>query len=300
MRRNTTWLGVPAACLALSVMPQAAQAQQSILLRYHPHPRAQMQTLVWSDLTSTISEEGSADSIAIEAGGLQSITQRLLEVRGAFYLIEVTIDSTRARMRPLGGAWSDLDHPAQQVAARFLVDDRFRISDVEAVGEDTALLAEIQTMGGLAPGFEFVLPEEPIAVGESWTADVVFPLSTSSGLEGEEGVAESLPQEAEIIARSTFTLDSLVLRPTDTLAYVRMQGNFLPTTVTEAGEEAGGALDITGAFGGSMIWSTGWDAFVSGAVRTRATMRFQLGTPEGGGVTMMLSLDASSRFQVRP
>ncbi|NIM52382.1 MAG: hypothetical protein GTN62_13825 [Gemmatimonadales bacterium] len=300
MRRNTTWLGVPAACLALSVMPHAARAQQSILLRYHPHPRAQMQTVVWSDLTSTISEQGSADSITIEAGALQSITQRLVEERGAFYLIEVMIDSTRARTRPLGGAWSDVEHPAQHVAARFLVDDRFRISDVEAVGEDTALIAEIQTMGGLAPGFEFVLPEEPIAVGESWTADIVFPLSTSSGLEGEEGVAESLPQQAEIIALSTFTLDSLVVRPTDTLAYVRIRGSFLPTTVTEAGEEAGGALDITGAFGGHMIWSTAWDAFVSGAVRTRATVRFQLGTPEAGMVTMVLSLDGSTRFQVRP
>jgi hypothetical protein len=110
-----------------------------------------------------------------------------------------------------------------------------------------------------------------------------------------------MPVEPEVLARSTITLDSLVVRPTDTLAYLRVQGSFLPAGPTEG--EVGDAMlaGITGAFGGSYIWSTGWNAFVSGALRTRATLTMERSEEiEQTVLEVTLSIDHSTRFQVRP
>lgn len=304
MRRRTTLLGA-LACVALMGLPQSVSAQQSILLRYRPQPRTRLHTLWWSELTSTIREGApgvpALDSITVEATTLHSYTSTVVGTRITSAVLQVSHDSTRARARVPGGAWRDLpDERARRSSARIVVDDRLRVTDVEVLDEDTLTNRELQQYRAVASGLEFALPEGAVAEGDSWASDIVVALTRPLGLEGE-AVLEGMPVEPEVLARSTITLDSLVIRPTDTLAYLRVQGSFLPPTVVE-GEAASALLvDITGAFGGSFIWSTGWNAFVSGALRTRATVTMERSEEvEQTLLEVTLSMDHSTRFQVRP
>jgi len=128
---------------------------------------------------------------------------------------------------------------------------------------------------------------------------VHIPLDEPTGVEGEPGVSVWLSRVGDIVARSTLALDSLVDRGADTLAFLRVQGTLLPTTVASAAEAAEGRARLTGGFGGRLIWSTGWDAFVSGAVRLRVRMVTFAGPPNTEVPDFTLDVDASSRFQVR-
>ncbi len=301
MRRRTTWLSA-LACVAMMVLPQSASAQQSILLRYRPQPRTRLHTLWWSELTSTIREGApgvpALDSILVEATTLRSYTSTVVGTRITSAVLQVSHDSTRARSRVPGGAWRDLpDERARTSEARLVVDDRLRVTDIEPLREDSLTNGQLQQLRGFASGLEFALPENPVTEGDSWAADIVMALPRPLGLEGEALVGE-MPVEPEVLARSTITLDSIMVRTTDTLAFIRVQGSFLPPT--PAAGEVVGEVDISGAFGGSLIWSTGWNAFVSGAIRTQATMVMQRATEEMAPLEVTLSMDRSTRFQVRP
>lgn len=298
MGRKTTWFGIGTACLALAVAPHTVLAQQSILLRYHPQPNIRVQTLTRSQITLTIvegtGETVDPDSLTIESSSLQSVTQRVHEVRGTQYILEVRVDSTRARMRPVGAAWQDIPDPGMR-SARLVLDDRMRIAEVEVAAADSAS-ADAQEFHGLAGGLELVFPEDPVAPGESWTADLVFSLKGLEGLEEETGFQE----EPELIARSIVTLDSIVVRTSDTLSYLEVRGSFLPTMLTEAAEAAAGSVSVSGGFAGTVIWSTGWNAYVSGASRTLVTLVTRGRAGEVGNTTVTLRLDITERFQVRP
>lgn len=304
MRRRTTLLGA-LACVALMGLPQAVSAQQSISLRYQPQPRTRLHTLWWSDLTSTIREGApgvpALDSITVEATTLHSYTTTVVGTRITSAVLQITHDSTRARSRVPGGPWRVLDEErARSSTARVVVDDRLRVTDVEVMEGDSLTNRELQHYRAFASGLEFSLPEEPVTEGDTWTADIVVALTRPLGLEGE-GVLEGMPEEPEVLARSTITLDSVVARSTDTLAYLRVQGSFLPDRPAAAEGAAEPVAGITGAFGGSFIWSTGWNAFVSGALRTRATLTMERSEEVAQTVVeVTLSMDHSTRFQVRP
>jgi hypothetical protein len=65
----------------------------------------------------------------------------------------------------------------------------------------------------------------------------------------------------------------------------------------------GTALRVTqldASLAGSLVWSTGWSAYVSGA--TRMLLNVTLLQPTPGGVLegMEVGIDALYRFQVRP
>jgi hypothetical protein len=275
------------------------------LLRYRPQQRTRLHTLWWSELTSSIREGApgvpALDSITVEATTLHSYTSTVVGTRITSAVLQISHDSTRARYRVPGGAWRDLPEVRGRTSsARVVADDRLRVSDVEVLTGDSLTNREVQQYRAFASGLEFALPEGPITGGDSWTSDIVVALTRPLGLEGET-VLETMPVEPEVLARSTITLDSLVVRPTDTLAYLRVQGSFLPTGPTEEEAPSAPFAGITGAFGGSYIWSTGWNAFVSGALRTRATLTMERSEEiEQTVLEVTLSMDHSTRFQVRP
>jgi hypothetical protein len=300
MRPKTTWLCIAAAWLATAVPPPVL-AQQSIMLRYRPQPQTRIHTLWWHQGRATLREGApdvpAIDSIMVETEFLRSLTSSVAEERGDFFVVEVRHDSTRARARPVGGVWRELPGLRQRVTAvRLLVDQRLRVADLQVTAGDSVTLFEIQVLRGFTSGLEFGLPDTPIAPGDTWTADIVLPVAGPDGFGEETPVAQRFVDQPEVIARSTFTVDSLVPRPSDTLAYLTVQGGFVPAVIPLQQEGVQGTLTLTGAFGGSLIWSTGWNAFVAGAFRTRATMA----AVEGEGVSVTLRTEASSRFQVRP
>jgi hypothetical protein len=300
MRPKTTWLCIGAACLAMAV-PSPTHAQQSIVLRYRPQPRTRVHTLWWIQGRTTLREGApevtALDSIMVETELLRSLTSQVLEERGDYFVVRVRHDSTRGRARPVGGVWRDIPGLGDRVTEiQMLVDARLRVADLQVTAGDSLTPFEIQVLRGYASSLEFTLPDSAIAAGDTWTADIVLPVVGARGFGEETPVAQQFVDQPEVIARSAFTVDSLVPRSSDTLAYLTVQGGFVPAVAPVEREGVRRTLTLTGAFGGSLIWSTGWNAFVAGAFRTRATTTAVGG--EGGAVT--LRSEVSSRFQVRP
>jgi len=291
--------GAAVTCAALATAPPAA-AQETILLRFRPAVGHAMQTLWWFDVTSTISGGRADDDLTMETNGVQSLTLRVIGVDGERRTLEVTRDSMRVRTRPLEGTWrASADTGGARPRARLTVDERLRELDFQVANADSLTSAQIGAMRAFSTGFEFAFPEQAVMVGQVWAADIVIPLDKPTGVEGEPGVSLWLSRVGEIVARSTLTLDSLVDRGTDTLAFLQVQGTLLPTTVASAAEATEGRARLTGAVAGRLIWSTGWHAFVSGAVRLQVRMVTFAGPPDSEIPDFTLDVDVSSRFQVR-
>lgn len=303
MRADTTALLLAMLGTAVGGTP-LLEAQQAIELRYGPAVGRTLRTLAWHDVALTIGdlpEPGatlSADTLRIDVEMLQSISERVAEAGGGF-VIERWIDSTTGRVREMSGAWNDLRaDPASLPAARVELTDRLQVEAFTVTRGETGSAAA-QWLRNPAGTFELVFPEAPVSVGGSWTTELVMPLPT--GEQELDEVGAELTEGAELVARVDVTLDSVVARGTDTLAYLRLRGRFLPLTVSEAAEVAEGRASIRGAIAGNLIWSTGWDAWVSGAARSRFTVRVEVTGAEAipaAGFQMQVVSD--TRFQVRP
>ena len=62
-----------------------------------------------------------------------------------------------------------------------------------------------------------------------------------------------------------------------------------------------GTVTVSGATAGSAIWSTGWNAYVAGAVRTAVRIQVRVGTfGQEQTSTLRLDTDSTIRFQLRP
>jgi hypothetical protein len=306
MLHERWWTGTTVLALSLALSPPGA-AQQSVLLRYHPTTGQRAHTLWWLETSATIRDAAqSGDSISLEIRGQQSITHRVVAIEGAVRTLHVVFDSARPRMRPAGGMWSAADLPIAGSSVTLRVDDRYRVLAVDTAFRDSVSGVAQRALRSFATGFEFAFPEGPVTVGEPWSADVVYFLLRPAGLDNEPVLTGRVEDSRELVARTTFVLDSLVDRGADSLAYLTVQGSFVPETVAAAPETgAGQTTTIRGAFAGALVWSTGWDAFVTGAMRTRTTLTMverstsEAGEPEVGPSGIILTLDTTGRFQVR-
>ena len=79
------------------------------------------------------------------------------------------------------------------------------------------------------------------------------------------------------------------------------RGVITPITRTVPSDVASSNVTIGGTSDGVLIWSTLWDAYVSGSSHTRVTMRVRLYVYGEEPMTVLsLDSDVVSRFQVRP
>ncbi|MGD2134899.1 MAG: hypothetical protein PVF27_02015 [Gemmatimonadales bacterium] len=297
MRRTGTWV-----LLAVAMATPAVHAQESLQLRYRPHQGSRLHTLVWSEGTLAFGEglprQPLSDSVLIEVNGLESLTQIARGREGTGYLVEVRLDSARTRMRPEGGAWKFVGDSARSAAALFVYDDRLRVQAVRGLDGDSVPADAIRDLRSVMPGFEAALPAPVVAVGQRWSSDIVFPLAELIAVD-QEDLPAGVAAGTEFVIRATYTMDSLVNRGADTLAFVSVHGQFMPMTVTAAEESGTNDIQVSGAFGGRLIWSTGWSGYVSGAVRTRANMALQVDLEAAGATGVIMRLDVTQRFQIR-
>lgn len=278
--------------LALLVLgwlnPPPAMGQGGFVLRYSPRPGALARTVL--SLRGTVvlkeksSEVASSDSIVGEMTGIGGVTQRVLSAGGGGAVLEFTLDSLRTRARLLGQSWSEraaadtLRRPFRMEA-----DSRRRFSNPAPQPELAELLEWLS--------IEF--PEEAVAPGGTWTYRVRYTVPPELGELFELRLRGSL--EGSI----TIALDSTVSRLTDTLFYFTLQRHLAPLTVpaVDAGDSAEVAL--AGASAGTLIWSTGWQSFVSGSeqLRIRGNLR---GMGREGLREAELTWVIQRRFQLRP
>jgi hypothetical protein len=305
MRAETRSLGI-AVLLAVALGGAGSvQAQESVLLRYRPRPGIALPTVVWTAMTMTIGElaaEGGegvlTDTLSFEASTQHTVTERVVEAAGDRFVIHRSLDSARGRKRVMGAAWSDV--PADimpRARARVVLSERLQTVEFEPAGADSLDGLTADWLRNPGSGLEFVLPEERVTAGSVWQTEVVIPFYLGVVLE-EEGA--EFVERVELIAQTTVTLDSVVARGTDTLAYLGLRGTFLPLTITGAAEVAEGNATMTGAFAGRLIWSTGWSAFVSGATRAEIFMRLALSVADVAESDLGIRFDVTNRFQLRP
>jgi hypothetical protein len=299
MRLDRLLMWVVAASAALGG-PQVLDAQ-SIRMRYEPAVGQRILTLWWFDVTSTVSEgTDGVDDLIVESTGTRSLSHRVIDVRSDQRVLEIRRDSMSVRTKLESGAWVvSADSSGAQTGVRLTMDDRMRVLDVEGLSEGATGYAQLIAFRAFSTGMEFTLPEQSVDVDQTWASDVVLPLHEPTGIEEEPEVSMWLQRVGDLVARGTFTLDSLVDRGTDTLAFLRVHGTFLPTTIASAAEAAEGRARISGSFAGRIIWSTGWSAFVSGGLRTQVHMATFVGTPQDEAPGLSATVDVSSRFQVR-
>jgi hypothetical protein len=252
------------------------------------------------DVTSTIREASAEGDVTVEASTILSMTHQVVDGQDGRRVLEITRDSSRVRTRPAEGTWVlQEDSGATLTKVRLTIDERMRVLDLQPLTNEPADLVQLATFRAFSTGLEFALPEHPVSRGESWISDIVIPFDDPTGVEEEPGVSTWIGRIGDLIARSTFTLDSLAARGSDTLAFLQLQGTFMPTTISSAAEVAEGRARVSGALSGRLIWSTGWSAFVSGALRSHVRMVTFVGVPGDETPGLSLSVDASSRFQVR-
>ena len=334
MRVHPIALSLPILAAAVLLRPSTAAAQNGILLRYQPHERLVIHTTssttgdvrfalgglvemfaaigqgmaeafgdtsgisVRDSLEAAVKQAGT-DSMRIEMDLQQYFTEQVLARSGDETTVFRTVDSTTLRTRADKG-WQTTDpDELPTTSAQAIIDSRLRISDFRLVNARPSQ----QDMGTVlrAPYgmIEVHLPEQAVAPGQSWSSDIAFPLSTLSRMEAENSDPGLAP--GDIISHARFTLDSLVDRGLDTLAYIRLRGVFEPTEESEDSAGVSGTITTQGSIAGTLVWSTGWSAFVTGGWRTELTLDVSM-TMMGAKdpVTMGAQIDLMNRFVVEP
>lgn len=289
---------VSLAVAATVLIPSDASGQRTVELRYDPPAGAMVQALWRHSATRTVTTPPRGMTVrVVEATEVTSVTQRTVARQNGRIIVDVTIDSTVVQVRSGSGAWETVRAPAGGTSARIVVDDRMRLDSLGgAIAEGDIVRGRLRAF---ASGLEFSLPAGPVAAGDTWVETVVDPLVAVVGVDVEPDAARWLAQAGAMIARSTFTLDSVVDRGADTLAYLQVSGSFLPTTLTAPVETAQGHARIDGAFGARLIWSTGWHTFVSGTVQRHVRLRVYVGTPDEEREVHTMTAEIAGRFRVQ-
>lgn len=286
MRIDLVAIGLllPAASLA---------AQQRALLRYAPDPGALVSTV--TDVSTVVTVSGLPaipDGAQFEERVRRFARQRVLDRGPNGWLVEVALDSTRAQWRPAGGAWRDGPPSSLDGSrARARINERFAVTGVESSGERDAEV--LRALTGWLGGLDFTFPETPVPVGAK------FETGARLAFSAEVTADSSLPLREMVVGDLALVLDSLTDRGTDTLLYFTFGGLFTPRDVRTAGEDGAVQATFTGGFAGRLIWSTGWEAFVSGAARLQVQAR-ATATSARGAVNATIDWSTTITHRVRP
>lgn len=294
------WGAVPVTAFLLGGLPGTGAAQDGMLLRYRPSLGTVVHTVTWIDMTVTIGQSApdqvGPESLTIEVSELESLTETVRPSRAGGHAVEVTFDSVRTRVRPRGGAWQAVtDTMATPVTATMLLDERRQMSALTLMDPAAVRQSNARRLRSFVQRMTLALPEEPVAVDAQWTADVSFPVDAS------EALAEMIPMPAlDLRGWASISLDSVVDTTVDMLAYLRFNGVLAPPGSSGGLEAALRITDFTASFAGVYVWSTGWNAYVSGATRLLLGMTLLRGTQAGVLEGMAVGVDALYRYQVRP
>jgi hypothetical protein len=248
-----------------------------------------MSRTVWSAQGRVVLREktggvASTDSIVGELYRVAGVTRKVISAGAEGRVLEVTVDSFRTRARLLGEPWRETAiADSLRVPFRVVLDSRHRWLE-KPPWEVFSSLPEWL-------GVEF--PEAPVARGGSWSypTSYVVPAALNALFE--------LAIEGPVEGSLTVVLDSAVQRLSDTLIYFTIQRHLGPMTLpaVDAGDSA--QIVVAGASSGVLVWSTGWQSFVSGSEQLwlRGNLR---GMGREGLREAELTWTVIQRLQLRP
>jgi len=270
-------------------------AQTPITLRFHPDPGVRLHTVVTTDGTATIVEQGAPDGsgIALQFRRREALTLRAVRPDPNGVVGEVTHDSVTSRARPAGGLWEGVEaETLPAVTGQAVIGEHFVLQ--------TLLDGVVRT--GLIGGFDIALPAGAVDRGSRWETDIGMPVYGRTMVLSELNLGNQFRIDERLVAHAEFLVDSVVPRNADTLVYINVSAQVIPRTMTSAAEASAGSVSASGALGGSLIWSTGWSTFVSGAMRSIIVLRIRYGMPsrEDTVVPLEAHMDGTTQFQLRP
>ncbi|HWP38884.1 MAG TPA: hypothetical protein VNL18_15165 [Gemmatimonadales bacterium] len=277
--------------LLVCLVARPGAAQDARPLRYAPRTGTVVHTLfnsrvslVYRDVTGGVT---ATDSVVGEYTALGAVGQRVIDGSTTPRALDVRLDSLRTRARLVGQAWKETAlSDSLRPTMRVMVDERLRLGPMPPAGSSQVGL--VRSFGWM--GIEF--PEEAVAPAGRWTTRAVARLPRELAALHEVEMPDSLDVIQSVV------LDSISARGTDTLLYFSFQGSIGPSMVPgrDAGDTA--SVSLAGAQAGSLIWSTAWQSFVSGASQTRVRARLRVVSGRGGREAELL-WTVTTRIQVR-
>lgn len=277
--------------LVTAVVPAAAQ---QTTFRYRPPVGAPLVTLTEvRTVTTSFGLPALPDGAAFETEHRVSATQRVLQAASGAVTVEVTIDSIHARRRPLPeGVWSEtaIDEGVGQ-AARATVDERFRVVGLTTTGDSDGRVLRMRGASFIGLGFGF--PEAAVSVGETFETGATVQFDVE--LIPEAG----LPLAETVLGDLRLTLDSVVATDVDELAFLSFRGRLHPGAPAPREQPRAAAVTFAGGFAGRLIWSAGWNAFVSGAARFQIQGQIRAETA-GGATAAAAEWDVTITHRLRP
>ena len=277
--------------LVLAATPVAGQA--TFQFRYNPAPgRVVHGITVIRTLTTMQGLPRVPDGATLEVEARIFSHDRTLDAGANGFRVDVGVDSVRVRQRENGAAWMDGEAPAfAGLSTLAAVNERLHVVGIETTNSEDGLLLRVLTAWSANLGFAF--PDSAVAVGSTFRTGGQMPFDVSL----DEAVGLSVREV--LMGELQFTLDSVVARGADTLAYLRISGTFTPRTIESTGEAGTRSDTFEGGFAGSLLWSTGWDAFVAAGVRVRVTDRLHQESA-AGVIDAAVEWDATLVHRIRP
>lgn len=255
-------------CVALAVVVAGPLAAQSVRLVYEPIDGTSFHRLFQVHTRLEVRAETLAVTETAEVGGLHQTA-----LRGSHNepILHLSYDSLRVLVRTAGGPWRQGVGVEDSAWVQAVVDDRLAVRQMQEGGTPASgprLLALATGVGG------YRLPGAPVRRGDRWRSSAVVPVGDTTG-------GAPRPVTLDVIT----TVDSVVVRARDTLAYLSLDGRV-------AGNRGADHAAYRGGLRGQLVWSSGWAAFVSGATR----LRLRVGA---GAAPAQVLMETTVRQQVR-
>jgi hypothetical protein len=285
-----------AALLALLPWAGVPCHGQAISLRFDPEILTRVVTVSRSDIVIVVEDTsataGRADTVFVRL--LEGVTRFVDAVDRGIYSIFLQYDSVRARQRTEDLLWRSVGGGARERASvRALLDNRMRVTSAEFVDLPHLAASRSEMLRGLAGGLHLALPDTAVRVGSAWMGELRMSLAAHGRAAGSLG----MPAGGEIVSRISVKLDSARVRGIDTLAYLTLRGRFAPQSIGVAAQDEGRVAVAQGSVSATMAWSTSWDAYVTGAVRSD----IQVDLRQAGDLRMSprVRIYVTTQFQVR-
>jgi hypothetical protein len=272
-----------AATFALGVVTTTQLSAQELRLRFTQADGVRVHRLfqVHASITQT-SDAGTRGGEVAYMGGMS----QLATLGAGGVVLHLSFDSLTVLSRPDGGEWHQApaaNAETQWTQARF--DERLHLAHaVPSEGWQTELLTTLVTG---APGLE--LPAGSVRARSRWRAEARVDVGNpSTG-------SDDAPAPPPLRVPMTVSVDSIVVRTPDTLAYLSLAGALTRAVRTIEGT----SVRYEATVDGSVVWSSSWRNIVSAAVRTRMFATPQ-DTQRSGRGSAGLVVERTIRASVRP
>lgn len=277
----------------VAVVPHAAVGQQAVQLAVLPVHGLEIHRLFQTRTTVAL-QRRDVESGAMEPPVFQETAQlggmRQVIVSGVTGepVMHLAFDSLISRAREAGEQWRELRVGGLDTLwVQVDVDRQMRFGDARtrAVNPGQGLLIDLAN--GL-PGLE--LPTHEVRTGGTWHQDIemaigAFAIRTLDGLGNT------------VSTRIEFTVDSIVPRARDTLAYLSFVGTFRAKVQHL---DDGGVRRTSGGIRGTMIWSSGWRTIVSESARTQIRVAIHVDGMPDSPMRELGIVDTTVQTQVQP